>query len=79
MDKIRIGCSGFTGRELKESFYPADLPSSQQLLFYSQNFNCLEVNSTFYRKPRETTLKKCNDEPVDDFKFLINIPKKISH
>ena len=46
---------------------------------YSQQFNSVEINSTFYRKPLAKTLIKWFDETPDDFKFFIKIPKTISH
>lgn len=78
-EKIYIGCSGFYNNDWKGSLYPEDAQSKDFLTLYSKEFNCVEINSTFYRKPTAKTLLKWFDETPDDFKFFIKIPKKISH
>ncbi|MGE4513694.1 MAG: DUF72 domain-containing protein, partial [Chryseobacterium sp.] len=42
-------------------------------------FNCVEINTTYYRKPTAKTLTKRFDETPDDFRFFIKIPQTISH
>lgn len=76
---LYIGCSGFYNNDWKGSLYPEDAKSKDFLILYSQQFNCVEINSTFYRKPTAKTLAKWYDETPDDFKFVIKIPKSISH
>ncbi len=78
-NKIYVGCSGFTGRAWKGYFYPEDLPGKEQLTFYSNHFNAVEINSTFYRKPRQQTLANWRDATGDSFRFFIKIPKTITH
>jgi uncharacterized protein YecE (DUF72 family) len=74
-----IGCSGFYNNDWKGFFYPKNAPSKDFLSLYSQEFNAVEINSTFYREPTAKTLLKWADETPDDFKFFIKIPKTISH
>ncbi|MDR6405630.1 MULTISPECIES: DUF72 domain-containing protein [Chryseobacterium] len=76
---LYIGCSGFYNNDWKGSLYPEDAKSKDFLSLYSQKFNSVEINSTFYRKPTSKTLLKWADETPDDFKFFIKIPKTISH
>lgn len=78
-EKIYIGCSGFYNNYWKGSLYPEDAKSKDFLTLYSQRFNAVEINSTFYRKPTAKTLIKWFDETPEDFKFFIKIPKTISH
>jgi len=78
-EKIYIGCSGFYNNDWKGSLYPEDAKSKEFLILYSQQFNSVEINSTFYRKPTAKTLTKWFDETPVDFKFFIKIPKTISH
>lgn len=77
--KYHIGCSGFYNTDWKGSLYPADSQNKDFLKLYSQTFDIVEINSTFYRKPTAKTLQKWVDETPDDFKFFIKIPKSISH
>jgi len=77
--KYHIGCSGFYNADWKGSLYPADSQNKDFLKLYSQTFDIVEINSTFYRKPTAKTLQKWVDETPDHFKFFIKIPKTISH
>jgi len=77
--KYHIGCSGFYNADWKGSLYPADSENKNFLKLYSQIFDIVEINSTFYRRPTKKTLQKWIDETPDDFKFFIKIPKTISH
>ncbi|MDH6253586.1 uncharacterized protein YecE (DUF72 family) [Chryseobacterium sp. H1D6B] len=74
-----IGCSGFYNNDWKGSLYPENAPSKDFLSLYSRQFNAVEINSTFYRKPTAKTLLKWAAETPGDFKFFIKIPKTISH
>ncbi|MCD9854646.1 DUF72 domain-containing protein [Epilithonimonas sp. JDS] len=76
---FHIGCSGFYNAYWKGSLYPAYSQNKDFLKLYSQTFDIVEINSTFYRKPTVKTLQKWVDETPDDFKFFIKIPKTISH
>ena len=78
-ESLYIGCSGFYNNDWKGSLYPEDAKSKDFLSLYSQVYNSVEINSTFYRKPTAKTLLKWVDETPEDFKFFIKIPKTISH
>ncbi len=78
-ENLYIGCSGFYNNDWKGSLYPEDTKSKDFLTLYSQAFNSVEINSTFYRKPTAKTLLKWADETPDGFRFFIKIPKVISH
>ena len=77
--RICIGCSGFSNRDWKGFFFPEELPPKEQLNFYSTQFNTVEINSTFYRRPRAQTLENWCQRTDEDFKFFIKIPKTITH
>jgi uncharacterized protein YecE (DUF72 family) len=46
MTRIYVGTSSWSDHE---NFYPAGLPSNQQITFYAQHFAIVEINATFYR------------------------------
>ena len=77
--KSFVGCSGFAVGFWKGLFYPETLPSKEYLSYYSQHLNAVEINSTFYRRPRPSTILKWLEETNEDFKFFIKIPKSITH
>ncbi|RYU93389.1 DUF72 domain-containing protein [Emticicia agri] len=74
-----IGCSGFSNKDWKGFFYPDNLSSKDYLTFYSENFNAVEINSTFYRKPTSKTLLNWYEQTPADFLFFIKIPQTITH
>ncbi len=78
-ESLYIGCSGFYNNDWKGSLYPEDAKSKDFLTLYSRKFNCVEINSTFYRKPTTKTLLRWVEETPVNFKFFIKIPKTISH
>jgi uncharacterized protein YecE (DUF72 family) len=50
-----------------------------RLYRYSRLFNCVEVNSTFYRPHRTKTWAKWAAETPAKFRFSIKAPKSITH
>ncbi len=78
-ENLYIGCSGFYNNDWKGSLYTENAPSKDFLSLYAEHFNCVEINSTFYRKPTAKTLLKWHDETPDHFRFFIKIPKSVTH
>ena len=83
---LRIGTSGWnypTGKGTWNGiFYP--LPEDRErgfdeLRFYSERFNAVEVNSTFYGQPRaNATLGWVKRTPAD-FEFAVKLYQKFTH
>ena len=48
---IRLGCPVWGCRDWAGDVYPARTPRSRWLSWYSQTFNTVEGNSTFYAIP----------------------------
>ena len=76
---IHIGTSGWSYMHWKENFYPEDLSSKKWLSFYSENFTTVEINNTFYRVPRETTVKNWVKTVPSDFLFSVKASRYITH
>ncbi len=77
--KWYIGCSGFSYRDWKGSFYPEKLKSSEWLTYYAEHFNTVELNVTFYRMPRLSTFEKWYDQTPDGFLFSVKAPRLVTH
>lgn len=77
--KWLIGCSGFHYKEWKEFFYPKGLAQSKWFTYYSQHFNTVELNVTFYRFPQLSFLENWYDKSPDDFLFAVKVPRLITH
>lgn len=76
---IHIGTSGYSYKEWKGTFYPADLPAAKMLSFYAGEFSSVEINNTFYRMPDPKTLAKWSTEVPDGFTFVLKAPQRITH
>src|SRR4051812_35984128 len=77
--EYRIGCSGFYYPAWKNKFYPTGLQPKHWLTFYSSVFNTVELNGTFYRKPKPEDLKKYAAATPDDFTFSVKVNRFITH
>jgi uncharacterized protein YecE (DUF72 family) len=81
MQKVNwhIGCSGFSYKEWREGFYPKGLAQSKWFSYYTQYFNTLELNVTFYRFPTINSLKGWYDKAPAQFSFSAKVPRPITH
>jgi uncharacterized protein YecE (DUF72 family) len=79
LDKVRIGCSGWSYKDWDGVFYPKWLASEDYLSFYSKVFNCVEVDSSFYRIPSQFMVSKWRSNTPVGFVFSPKLPKKITH
>jgi uncharacterized protein YecE (DUF72 family) len=77
--EVYIGCSGFRYEDWKNHFYPGNLSRDHWLEYYSQYFNSVEINHTFYSYPREENLRCWLDNTPDDFRFSIKAHRFFSH
>ena len=83
---VRIGTSGWnypTGKGTWNGiFYP--LPEDRErgfdeLRFYSERFNTVEVNSTFYGQPRANAALGWVKRTPKDFEFAVKMYQKFTH
>jgi uncharacterized protein YecE (DUF72 family) len=51
MSEIKIGTSGYSYHEWKESVYPKGTPKEEYLACYGRIFDMVEINSTYYEMP----------------------------
>ena len=74
-----MGCSGFYYNHWRGRFYPEKLPKTRWLNYYTQYFNTLEVNNTFYRYPSQKLLEGWFSKTPDDFTFAVKANRIITH
>ncbi|HOC45582.1 MAG: DUF72 domain-containing protein [Syntrophorhabdaceae bacterium] len=79
MTRLRIGCSGFSYKDWKGTFYPGDLPGKRWLAYYSEIFPTVELNVTFYRLPGAEIFTKWYGETPADFSFALKGSRLITH
>src|SRR5437764_5230867 len=74
--KIWVGCAKWNKTDLK-GFYPKG--TRDELTYYSTQFNCIELNATFYRLFPASTFEKWYETVPADFKFFPKLTQTISH
>jgi len=79
MVKIYFGCAGWDYKDWMGTFYPKSLERYNHLAFYSNYFELIEINSTFYNIPTKTTVTNWYNKVSEDFKFIVKVWQKITH
>ncbi len=74
--KIYVGCAKWNKADLK-GFYPKG--TKDELGYYSTQFNCIELNATFYRLFPASQFEKWRLGVPDGFKFFPKLGQEISH
>src|SRR2546421_13057763 len=77
--KLLAGASGYSFKEWKGTFYPADMKPDGMLAFYSARLPTVEINNTFYRMPRTEMLENWVRTTPDTFRFAIKASRRITH
>ncbi len=60
-------------------FYPPKAASRDYITLYSQSFDTVEIDSTFYGTPRENQVKQWRVQTPDNFVFCPKVPRQITH
>lgn len=76
--KYYLGCSGWYYEHWKNKFYHG-LEKKDWFKFYVKNFNSVEINSTFYHVPKQSTVKSWAYKAPDNFKYSVKVNRLITH
>jgi uncharacterized protein YecE (DUF72 family) len=86
MSNLRIGTSGWSypsGRGAWTGvFYPPRRGRARnfdELSFYAEHFDTVEVNSTFYGQPRSEVTRRWAERTPDGFEFAVKLYQKFTH
>ena len=79
LEKIRIGCSGWSYKDWVGPFYPPNTEAKDYLKLYSRTFDCVEIDSSFYRIPSPGMVSQWKNTTPDGFTFSPKLTKKITH
>lgn len=74
-----LGTMGYSYDDWKGVFYPEGLDKREYLSYYSQFFNAVEMDSTFYGTPRPEYVQRWVQTTPDDFIFCPKMPRQITH
>lgn len=74
--EVYVGCAKWNRQDLK-GFYPRG--TKDELVYYSSQFNSIELNATFYRFFPPEQFEKWYKKTPDNFKFFPKLNQEISH
>lgn len=76
---VRIGTSGWNYGHWRRLFYPQGLKQADWLSFYSQRFDTVEINATFYRLPRAEHVDRWREATPEGFLFAVKGSRYLTH
>lgn len=76
--EVRVGTQGFQAKPWLGAFYPPKARPESYLSTYSQIFDTVELNTTFYAVPPPSVVLGWLVKTPDDFVFTCKMPKVIT-
>lgn len=67
MAEIRIGTCSWADESLSKYWYPPEVKAGDRLGYYSERFDTVEVDSTYYRLPAEEMVARWAERTPDGF------------
>jgi uncharacterized protein YecE (DUF72 family) len=77
--RIHIGCSGWVYKHWRGLFYPEGLPQKRWFERYSEEFDTVEINASFYRVPLAATFDAWRDKAPPEFRYAVKVNRFITH
>jgi uncharacterized protein YecE (DUF72 family) len=77
--RLLAGASGYSFKEWKGVFYPADMKPEGMLAWYAEHLPTVEINNTFYRMPAASVLENWARATPADFRFAVKASRRITH
>jgi len=77
--ELRVGTSGYHFKDWVGTVYPEGLPPAEFLTYYARMFDCVEVNTSFYRVPDPALFEGMLERVPERFLFVVKAPKEMTH
>ncbi|MCU0646351.1 MAG: DUF72 domain-containing protein [Gemmatimonadaceae bacterium] len=77
--RLRLGCQGWNYPAWVGPFYPVGTRPVDFLSRYARAFDTVEVDSTFYAIPPESSVRGWAHRVHDGFRFSLKLPQEITH
>lgn len=77
--RLLAGASGYSFKEWKGDFYPADLKADGMLAYYAARLPTVELNATFYRLPQDSVVANWARTVPTNFRFAVKASRRITH
>jgi uncharacterized protein YecE (DUF72 family) len=74
-----LGCSGWSYDDWVGPFYPPGTPATEYLERYARVFRTVEVDSSFYRPPSPSLVRRWAERTPPEFRFALKVPREITH
>jgi uncharacterized protein YecE (DUF72 family) len=79
MHPVTIGTCGWSYKGWEGTFYPKGVTAADYLSHYAEHFPVVEVDSTFYRRPRLKMVQGWDAKTPAGFRFSLKVPQVITH
>jgi uncharacterized protein YecE (DUF72 family) len=76
LKQVLVGCAGWSVPKNAAAFFPIE---GSHLQRYAARFNCVEINSSFYRSHRAETYARWAETVPNQFRFSVKLPRTITH
>ena len=77
--RVHVGCSGWVYKHWRGLFYPEGLPQKPWFEHYSQEFDTVEINASFYRVPLASTFDGWRQKAPPGFRYAVKVNRFITH
>jgi uncharacterized protein YecE (DUF72 family) len=76
---VRLGTQGWSYPDWNGVFYPPGSKQEDRLPFYSEIFDTVELDTTFYHAPKGTIARSWARHTPAGFRFAAKLPRAITH
>ena len=73
---VRVGTAGWAIPRAEAERFAGE---GAHLVRYARTLDCAEINATFYRQPRVSTMQRWRDAVPAGFRFSVKAPKSVTH
>lgn len=77
--KMYLGTQGWSYKDWVGALYPARTPAREYLSHYSQVFDAVELDTTFYGTPSVDRVRLWKESTPADFQFTAKTPRIVTH
>jgi uncharacterized protein YecE (DUF72 family) len=79
MALVYMGTSGHYYNRGIGNFHPEQIKQDEWLTFYSSMSRTVELNTTFYHRPKAKTIDGCLKKTPDEFIYSVKVHRSITH
>lgn len=74
-----VGTSGWSYDHWRGILYPHDAPARYRLRYYTDQFQTVELNSSYYHWPHDVSFRRWRQATPDDFLLTVKAPRGLTH